>query len=365
MVESIKSEYRPADVSAPGETLRDVLDERCMSQAELAARTGRPEKTISEIINGKAAITPETALQFELVLGVPASFWSTREARYREHLARKAERRKLESFSDWARQFPVREMARLGWIEECRDATDQVRELLEFFGLASPEEWRTIRAGSAVAFRASVAYETDSFAASAWLRQGVRVAWAFSTEPYDRTRFLKVLSELRALTIEPPEVFQTRTMEACRSAGVAVAFVPALPGCRLHGATRWLSPKKALIQLSLRYKTDDQLWFSFFHEAGHILLHGKREVFLESDGDRTRQEDEANGFAADFLISPASLDRLKACSVYSKESIRNFSTEIGVAPGIVVGRLQFEGLLPYSHCNGLKRRLRWADDINQ
>jgi len=90
-----RNEYRPDIVSAPGETLLEMLEERSMTQAELAARTGRPEKTINEIVKGKAAITPDTALQFERVFGTPATFWLDRERLYQEYMARRREAERL------------------------------------------------------------------------------------------------------------------------------------------------------------------------------------------------------------------------------------------------------------------------------
>lgn len=83
--------YSPNKISAPGVTLFDILEERTMTQADLAQRTGRPLKTINEIIKGKAAITSETAIQLERVLGTPAAFWNQRETNYRAYLARQKE----------------------------------------------------------------------------------------------------------------------------------------------------------------------------------------------------------------------------------------------------------------------------------
>jgi Zn-dependent peptidase ImmA (M78 family) len=152
----------------------------------------------------------------------------------------------------------------------------------------------------------------------------------------------------------------------CAEAGVAVVFVPELPGTGICGATRWLMPTKALVQLSLRYKTDDQLWFTFFHEAGHILLHGKRQFFLDLEIDPKsgeEPENQANSFAADILVNPAEWRQFVAHKSYRKKvGIQAFAKKVGVAPGIIVGRLQHEKLLPFAYCNGLKRHLEWKHD---
>src|SRR5262249_24527695 len=135
-----------------------------------------------------------------------------------------------------------------------------------------------------------------------------------------------------------------------------------ISGAPVSGAAHWLSPDKALIQLTLRGKTNDLFWFTFFHEAGHILKHGKKEKFVDGGQLQNTQEVDADRFAADFLIprdrSPE-LHRLQ-----TRGQIVAFARSVGIAPGIVLGRLQKEGLAPYQHHdNDLKMRLRWSDDV--
>ena len=350
------NEYRPDYVSPPGETLEELLEERGMSQAELAERTGRPRKTINEIIQGKAAITPETALQLERVLGTPARFWLTREQQYREFLARQDDDQQLGQQVGWLNSVPWREMVKRGWIDECASLVDQLREVLRFFGIVSPSQWEAVGA----AFRQSQAFTANEMAVAAWLRQGERLAQLIDCAPYDNARFRQALQEARALSREEPEIGFRRLPELCAPAGVAVVMLPELPHTHLCGAARWLSPVKALIQLSLRYKRDDQFWFSFFHEAGHILLHGKREAHLdEEDRERTEKEEEANRFAADLLIPPEALRAFlrQRRGPLSQIQVEQFASRLGIAPGIVVGRLQREKQLPPTHLNGLKRPL--------
>lgn len=367
MAERYTNQYTPDSVSRPGETLQEVLEDRQMTQVELASRMGRPKKTINEIIQGKAAITPETAIQLERVLGIPASFWNNLERNYREFLARRDEEERLASSTDWLEKLPVRKMVELGWIEKKTESVDQARELLNFFGIASPGQWQKVFELPQATFRHSQAFESDSGALAAWLRRGTLEGQSIDCEPFDRARLRSALVEARELTREPPEVFSRALVEQCARAGVAVAFVPELPKCRAHGATRWLSPQKALIQLSLRYKWADIFWFSFFHEAGHVLLHGKREVFIEdrtAAPDDTEQEKEANRFAADLLIPAEHLERLRAAAQrkrLGKARVRAFADELGIHPGIVVGRLQHEGWLPFSYLNGLRDLLEWEE----
>ena len=361
----IQNQYTPDYVSPPGETLLEVIGEREMSQAELAKRMGRPKKTINEIIQGKTAITPETALQLERVLGIPASFWNNREQQYRQYQARTDEQKRLGNHIGWMKKFPVKAMIKLGWIDAFDNEIQQLDELLKFFGVASPEQWEIYWDQCTVAFRKTYAFQSELEAISAWLRQGEIEAQDIYCQPYNAKKFRQVLKESRQLTSEPPEIFQDKLVNLCAEAGVSVVFVPQIPKARVSGATRWLSPKKALIQLSLRYRTDDHLWFTFFHEAGHIFLHGKREIFLENEDVNDTKEEEANEFAAKTLIPSTKLARFlnELTPGYhpSKRAIREFAREIGIAPGIVVGRLQHDKYLPFTHCNDLKRTFVWAE----
>ena len=356
--------YLPDHVSLPGETLQEVLDARHMSQAELAERTGRPKKTINEIVKGKAAITPETALQFERVFGIPAGFWNNLERNYQDLVARKQEETLLQASTSWLRQIPVSALVKFGWIQRQDRQVDQVREVLSFFGVASPHEWKQVFQVPQASFRRSPSFQSEPGALAAWLRKGVLDAQEIRCQPFERGRFQAALAEARTLTVRGPEEFVPRLVEICGAAGVAVVFVRELPKCRVHGATRWISATKALIQLSLRYKTDDHLWFTFFHEAGHILLHGKRLIFIEEgNASASVEEDQANRFASDLLIPREALEELRSAASAQRISdarARGFARQLGIAPGIVVGRLQHEGWLPHTHLNSLKVRLDGA-----
>jgi len=362
MGERIQNQYIPDFVSPPGETLLETLDAIGMTQADLAERTGRPRKTINKIIHGTTAITPETALQLERVLGITASFWNNRERHYQESLARAQEHQELQDQVDWLKQIPVKAMAARGWIPAFEDPVAQLVEVIEFFGVASPKQWENLWLGDAVSFRQSPAFESDPGAVSAWLRKGELDSLEIDCQPFNDDDFQNALWGIRDLTTTPPDAFVPEMQALCAQSGVAVVFVPELPKSRTSGATRWLSPHKALIQLSLRYKTDDHLWFTFFHEAGHIMLHGKRDVFLEDGDEKNEKEQQADRFAADFLIPPVEWERFKPSGKhYSKNDVVKFANRIGIAPGIVVGRLQREKLMPFSHLNGLKRRLAWVE----
>ena len=355
----ITNAYEPRRVTPPGGTLQDILDERGMAQNELAERTGLTAKAINEIVKGKMAITPDTALKLERALGTAAEFWLAREQHYQEWLARQ---RALEELADavaWLGTLPVRAMVAHGLVRERKTKVEQVGELFRFFGVASRNAWQEVYATPQAAFRRSRAFECDVGATAAWLRVGELHAQAIKADAYKTERFRQVLKETVGLTRKPFSEVADLLKESCASAGVAVVYVPEIKGCRASGVTRWLSSTKALIQLSDRYKTEDHLWFTFFHEAGHILLHRKKDVFLEGGGSETEQEREADRFAQDTLIPSSEYAKLRgrAGAGLSAAAVRAFADEVGVSPGIVVGRLQHDKLTGFDRLNDLKTRL--------
>ena len=362
MTDLAKTQYAAENVSPPGDTLAETLDELGMSQTELARRMGRPTKTINEIVQGKTAILPETALQLENVLGVPASFWLARETAYRTSIARSARHTSVAAPEtlEWAKQFPCREMANLGWIEGCRNNADYAQRLFEFFRVASVHAWDATWDRPEVAFRRSPK-KGNRYAVSAWLQRGEIEAATKKTAPYNAEKFRAALGRCRMLTTSAPEVFCRDLPTACADAGVVVLFVRELPSAAVSGAARWLSAQRALIQLTLRFKTDDQLWFSFFHEAAHILLHPKKGIFIDSGHGTSTQEKEADAFASNVLIPDDAFETFSQECPFSSQRVRAFAATQSIAPGIVVGRLQHERLLPFNQLNHLKRRLQWTD----
>jgi addiction module HigA family antidote len=352
--------YAPSYAFPPGDTLAEVLKSRGIRQADLAERAGLTSKAINEIVKAKARITPTTALQLERVLGLPASFWNNLQRRYDEAQAVAEEAERLGRNVAWAKVFPVRAMSKWGWIEPSRDPVARLRALLNFFGTANPDAWKAHWASTQVAFRSVAKLPKDNYALACWLRRGEVEAASLETKAYDEDLFRQTLTQLRGLTKLPGVEFVEPLVRGCAEAGVAVVFVPELPGTRTYGATRWLSPQKALIQLSLRRKTDDQLWFSFFHEAAHILLHPKKAVFIEATQGTDDFEVQADRFARDTLIPPSEYRAFVSMGDFGHAAVREFANRIGVAPGIVVGRLQHETLIAYRRLNGLKRHYTFA-----
>ena len=358
-----KNTYQPDYAVPPGWILEERLAVHGISHAELARRCGRSPKLISEIIAGKASVEPETALQLEKALGMDASIWLGIEADYQLYKAREAAAREALHAVAWYKRFPGRELVKRGCIEKPTNDVDGVSKLLTFFGVASVDAWQGKFGAANVAYRHSPSFKSSEEALATWLRLGELAAERQECAEYSETRFRSALKEIRGLTREPVEVFFPEMRRLCNRAGVALVVIKSLPGTALSGAARWLSPRKALIQLSLRHMSGDHLWFSFFHEAAHLLLHSKKSIFVEGNGgDTSDLEDEANAWASNFLVPRARWKAFRATMPRSKAVVLAIAQEQGIAPGIVVGMLQHDGVLPWTHLNGLKCRFRWIEE---
>jgi len=345
----------------PGETLAETLNSLGISQAELARRAGRPVQAISEIIQGKKEITPETALALERVLGVPAHVWIRLEADYRTVKARLADRERLKTEVPFMKQCPYKEMVKYRWVPAVSDPIDQVRALLRFFGVASLRQ--VLGLHSTVAWRRSQAVAVSSCALAAWLRQGEVQAQQIETGPFDAPGLMEILPTIRSFTREEPDVFLSKLEKVLAQRGIALVLVPELPKTGAHGATRWIDAK-AIVQLSFRLRWADIFWFTLFHELAHILKHGRKELFIESGRDKEdEREHEADAFATKHMIPDLAYKTfINERTIFSAAAVEAFANEVGIHPGIVVGRLHHDDRMPRSHLNDLRVQYQWAKE---
>lgn len=355
--------FSPDYIPPPGESVAELLEEHEMTQTELARRLGVSLKHLNQVIKGSATISAELALGLEKVFSAPAHFWLAREATFRAHEARLEETPDLERALGWAEKFPLKELQKRDLLPRQAKGDKLVAALLKFLGIASPKQWQR----PVVAYRKSQKLQSDEYALATWLRIGEIEAKEIECKAFDADKFRDALEEARALTRLPAAKWETSLVELCAEAGVAIVIVEHFKGAKVNGATRWLSPHKALIQLSIRYRWEDIFWFTFFHEAGHVLLHQKKEVFVEPekrpkagsiDPKLLELEKEANRFAKRVLIPARFESRLPTMEI---GEVKAFAEHLGIAPAIVVGRLQHEEYVDYSQGNHLRRRLEFVE----
>ena len=447
-----------------------------MPQAELARRTGRPTQAINEIANGEKAITPETAIQLEQVVGVPAHIWTSLESEFQLVKARQRDNDSLDREVALASEYPYNELSKQEFVPKTRKRLERVRELRRFFGVASltfverldvykaafrtkmtarklravrvawlrvgalmageievkpfdrrelknivPElrrltmanagqlagELRSIFARSGIAFvlmrhfkssgvngatfwlsqdkavlMMSIPLRAKMLRSSpaswparklravrvAWLRVGALMAGEIEVKPFDRRELKNIVPELRRLTMANAGQLAGELRSIFARSGIAFVLMRHFKSSGVNGATFWLSQDKAVLMMSIRGRWADIFWFTLFHEVGHILLHGKRAIFVdtdrnqEPDGDWMVQEEEANQFARNTLIPPRAFSRFIETEDFSMDAIREFSESVEIHPGIVVGRLKNDKNLKPYEMNEMRYRYQWADN---
>ena len=357
---STKNQFSPDYVIHPGEILGETLQARGISYNELAARCEVSPKHVSSIINGKSPITPDTAVMLERILDLKASFWLKLDSDYKLFIQREEEIKKLEAAITWARKFPIKELVFRGFLPTTTSDSKLVAALLDFFNVGSVGAWEKQYADMAVQFRKSInkTDTTNDENIAAWLKIGENKAKEIPTATFSKHQFKSALQKIRTLTIKTPTEFAPELVKICAENGVAIVFVKEFPKTKICGATYWLGGEKAILMLSLRYSWADIFWFTFFHEAGHLLLHSKDSLIVDGNelSGNTR-EDEANDFAANTLIPPEQYKSfLLEYARPDKSAITSFAKTLNIAPGIIVGRLQKEGRIPYSWFNDLRER---------
>jgi HTH-type transcriptional regulator / antitoxin HigA len=380
MSHSSEYPFRPDYAVPPGDTLRERLAELAISQAELAARSGLSTKHINQIIQGVAPITHETALILERVTGTPAGIWNRLEATYREGLLRARQEAVTPADEQWLKSLPIKALQSARYLPTGLDKSGLYRAVVAFFGVADRSAWDRVWTRPDASFKLARAFRSDPGAVAAWLRIAELQVRETATANYDARTFRRVLPRIRGLTREND--FSAALIADCASAGVALAFVPEVGKSRVSGAAWWAKPTRAVIQLSDRYKCDDQFWFAFFHEAAHVLLHSKKStfvddeqdpddqsadgtgatrtlrtasVFIDHDDDDDPLEREANAFATNTLIPVQHASRLAGLATDGQ--VEAFADEIGISPSIVVGRLHHEHFWDWNQGNHLRRRL--------
>jgi addiction module HigA family antidote len=277
--------YNPDYAVAPGSVLQERLEAQKISQAEFARRCGRSAKLISEIISGKAPLEPETALQFEKVLGVDASIWLGIEARYQLHCARKNEAEDASKQADWVNAFPVKELVKREYFQKPASDADAMFKLLTFFGVASVQAW-TDRYESLIQ-----KYELYTTLVTL-LRLGELEAEQQESAEFDKKKLKETTQELKNWEFKLIKSDFQQAAYQFNQSGVVFTFVQPLPGIKPKGAAWWMNSKKPVILICDQQNLEDEHWDSFLSEATQTLLQSKKSVFVD-DGTGYRKKLEA------------------------------------------------------------------------
>ena len=360
---------------SPGRLLESTLESHTVSREELALRCECTLEYLDEIINNEILVEPEIAIKIERVLGIPAHIIMKHEDRFRFHLARTIEVEEATNSNGWLAALPNNNLITRG--EEVRTSVveEKFTNSLEFFGVGSVDAWNENYQSPKIAYRHAKSFKSDFYCLATWLRLGeIRAGEKFRAirrmksnnevpkgtlyGQFDKSNFKEAMKDVRTLTRRPVSNVLSEIERICDEVGVYFVLVAPVPKISVSGAAWWLKPDKPVIQLNTRHKTEDQFWFSFFHEVAHIILHNKKEVFVDGKrSDDGRLERQANEWASNVLVPKRAWKKFTALGKFGLEDVLSFAKELQVAPGIVVDKLQVTRFVKPRKFNDLKVQL--------
>ena len=357
-------EWAPDLAVHPGIILEEYLAARDLSQADFARIAGFTPKLVSEIITGKNPISPETAIVLERVLGMKAYIWTGIQAEWDLHVARKKVTESASDHSGWLSHFPIKELKARKVLPDTKDQGILCEALLKLLQIGKPEGLRGRFRALSPQYRQSIAHPASQEAIITWLALAERQARKMMLPSYSGNQFGHSVHEIRKLTLGSPSVFQSKMIDQCARAGVALVFEREISKTRLFGAAVWFQPENPMIVMSLRMKTNDHFWWTFFHECGHVMLHQGKNFLDDQDGEDGIFEDQANRWALEILVGCSRYENFRAAMPRSELAVRTFANSVAVHPGIVVGMLQHDHVVPHRNLNRLKERFEWAEEFS-
>ncbi|MDR1138627.1 MAG: HigA family addiction module antidote protein [Clostridiales bacterium] len=344
------SQFKPTFLVYPGEILKDSLDTLSMTQEEFAIRTGISKTEISDIIKGKRNITIDMALKFEPVLGLQAQFWNNLQTNYTTHKKRIEYDKGLQDDFGILGKIPYNNIAKYGLVHPTRDRGQKVKNLRSLIGLNS---LRDIDKLPMYAHARKSNVTTNYITFVVWVALVEQQAQKVDLPMLDASRLSTKLDDIRLLTLEKPEVFEPKLKSILQDCGIAFVVIPSFQS-RTHGAVKKVG-ENAVIAVTDLQKYSDQFWFTIFHEIGHIVNGDlAKPTFLSADNMKGNDmmEGKANRFAQNQLLP--SFDVFKRANNFGKAAIIEYAQREKILPSIVVGRLQYEKLIAWSHCNELR-----------
>lgn len=339
----------------PGYYLREYIEELQMTQDEFAKRLGISGKQVSLILQEKASITIDVANKLSKLLDSSIELWINLQLNYDKYLLQLEEEKLIEEEKIIYKMIDKKFLVDIGVINKKENINEGILKLRK----ASMVSSLTLHKNKDIYcfYRTSIMKE-DSLenivCKNVWVSIALSLAKQVETQKFNENKILKKIEEFRKMTLENPNVFYPKLKRVLSECGVALVILPALKNSNIGGAIKWIDKDKVMMALNTRGAYNDKFWFSFFHELKHVLQQIKRKVLINSDFNMDYiYEYEADIFAKETLIKSELLNKL---TVYDENTIKEFANMNNIHPGIVVGRLQKEGIIKYSEYNYLKEK---------
>lgn len=350
----------------PGETISDILENRSLTQKELAQRAGVSEAFLSDVIHGKKDISKSLAMGLEYAIGVPSSFWLNLQANYNSELLSLQEEETVgetERDSLTAIHDVVKYLKTKGSIPSDLSQVQTILYLRRFFCVSNLSDLgKLVPTG---AFRMSEKATINPYVLGAWLclckAKGNVSQITSEFDPAQIDTLVDKIKEIMCCTgIDP----QKPLISLLAQYGIDFSVVHNFRGAPVHGYIARNENNSYQLVLTIRGSYADIFWFSLFHELGHIVNGDLSRPGNYIDAEislNSVREIAADNFAKNSLLEPDGFQHFLDRGIYSYSAIESHARVQKVPSYIVIGRLQKEDRIPWDRFSKYKLRYKWAE----
>ena len=352
----------------PGYYVAEIVEDMGITQDEFATRLGTTGKTLSKLISGQINLSNDLAKKLSAMLGSSVEFWLNLQTAFEEKVIEIERQKEFDEQAVVASMIDYSFFEKVAKLPATRSVSEKITNLCRYLVvsdlriLAQPDFLANFRTGI------SVIEDKNIVNAQAWLQTAINFAKEVKTEPFNVEKLKSYLPEIRNMTLQNPDVFVPRLRSIFAECGVAFILLPHLKNSGINGVVKWITHDRVVLAMNDRRTYADTFWFSLFHEIKHILQQKVKTVFVSANSQEmrimnARLEAEADEFAQNYLIPTKDYRRFSPNKYTSDAQIIAFAKSIGVHPGVVVGRLQYEKIIAANRCAGLKQKykinLKW------
>lgn len=333
--------YKDTVAFHPGYYIKEIVDDSGLTQEDFAKRLDTTPKNLSLLIRGEQSLSVDMAMKLSRMLGTSAAYWLHLQNAYDELIT------EFKSDEEFVTERVVFESLDYGYFRDNFGLPDfpegcdeQIKEVRKFLNVATLRV--LTQRDMAVSFRSSAKQLTqaDTIKANAMVQIATNKALKIEAPGFNKHRFENAAKYALTLTENHKEFYQL-IFKAFLEAGVIFIILPNISGSQINGATKKIG-NNIMLMVNDRRLSADSFWFTLFHEIGHIM---NGDYGISFDKETGVQEELANKYAEDSLIPVGQYQKFRDNGQFTLQSICLFANQIDRDPGIVLGRLQKDGII--------------------
>ncbi len=347
----------------PGETIKEILEEKNMLQEELAIRTNYSAKHISEVVRGKKDISSEFASRLEYALGIPSTFFMNLQNNYDREIfeinsLNNIEEKELNILDDLKDVIKYCENFK---IIECNSKKEitllNMRKFLNLNNLCSIPSLSIQQA----AFRASKTNKVNVYVLYAWQK----LCEYFTnkeviTNTYDIDKLKTKYEEIKKTMFLPANDMVNELKKIFSECGIAFEVIQHFKGAPVQGFIQKKN-EKVILCMTIRQSFSDIFWFTLFHEIGHLTNNDFSNQYIDYQFIESEEERASDKFARNILINQEDYEKFIKNSNLTLSEIIEFANTQNVKPGIVIGRIQ-NAKNDYSFLAKHREKYKWSGE---